>query len=195
VPPKPATHCENVLAELQANVPGAQGPVSRVAEAEAVPVEAAVVVVVLLNTGDDVVDVDKVVEDELSNENVFRKMGNCREVDELSRSVVLEMVGVSEEVVADKKTVVGTVITAMTVEEKTLVMATGREDGVRLTKIVVAIVTTSVRTSVEVDSSVVFDVVVVRKRTEEVIVVVFEYGADVGIADGEVVLKAVLFSA
>jgi hypothetical protein len=70
VPPTPATHCENVLAELQANVPGAQGPVRRVAEVEAVPVEVTVVLVVL-DTGDAVMDVDKVVEDELSNDDVF----------------------------------------------------------------------------------------------------------------------------
>jgi hypothetical protein len=76
VPPTPATHWEYVLAELQANVPRAQGPVGRAAEAEAVPVEVAVVLVVL-DTGDAVMDVDKVVEDELSNEDVFQKIGNC----------------------------------------------------------------------------------------------------------------------
>jgi hypothetical protein len=99
----------------------------------------------------------------------------------------------SEEAVADEKVVVGAVITAITAEVNTLVMTTGGEDGVRFTKIVVAILRTSVRTSVEVDSSVVFDVGVGR-RTKEVIVVVFEYGPDVGIADGKVVLRAVLFS-
>jgi hypothetical protein len=106
---------------------------------------------------------------------------------------VLGKVPVSEEAVASEKIVVGAVTTAITAEAKTLVMTTGGEDGVRFTKIVVAILTTSVRTSVEVDSSVVLNVVVGR-RTEEVIVVVFEYGPDVGIGDGKVVSRAVLFS-
>jgi hypothetical protein len=133
VPPTPVTHCENVLSELQANVPGTQGPVSRVVEVGVVSVEVTVVVVVVLNAGDTVVDVDKVVENELSNEDVFRKIGNCGAVDdELSRNVVLGKVGVSEEAVVDIKSVVGTV---MTTEEETLVITTGRGDGVRLTKI------------------------------------------------------------
>jgi hypothetical protein len=54
---------------------------------------------------------------------------------------------------------------------------------------------TSVRTSVEVNSSVIFDEVVVGKGAEEVIVVVFGNGADIGTADGKVVLRVVVFSA
>jgi hypothetical protein len=85
-------------------------------------------------------------------------------------------------------------VTAATAVEKTLVMGREREDVVPLTKTVVATVVISVITSVEVNCIVVVDAVVLGKSTEDT-VVVFAYGPDVGIADGIVVLRAVLFIA
>jgi hypothetical protein len=100
VPPTPATHWENVLAELQANAPGVQGPAIRAAEGDAdVEVEVEVTVLTaVFDASDDVVDVDKVVEEEVSNDVVFEKVGSCEEEieDELRRDVVLEKVGGSE---------------------------------------------------------------------------------------------------
>jgi hypothetical protein len=94
VPPTPATHWENVLAELQAKVPGIQGPVRRVAEADAEADVEVTVIIVLLKTGEVVVKFENVVEGESSNELVFEKGCNCEDVeDELPRHVVLENIG------------------------------------------------------------------------------------------------------
>jgi hypothetical protein len=92
----------------------------------------------------------------------------------------------------------------MTAEEETLVADTKKEDGVRLTKSVVATVKTSTKINVEVDciaaAAVVDDdddndVVVLGKNNEAIVDVVFASGPDVVAADGMVVLTAVLFEA
>jgi len=55
VPPTPATHCENDLSELQAKVPGVQGPARRVAVADAMGELEAAVAIMVFNT-DNIVE-------------------------------------------------------------------------------------------------------------------------------------------
>ena len=73
--------------------------------------------------------------------------------------------------VGDARIVVGTVTAAITAEEKALAREGDSEEVVGVSRIVVAIVTTSVRTSVDVDSVMVVEAVVLRKSTEDAVVV------------------------
>jgi hypothetical protein len=91
VPLRPATHWENVLAELQANAPGMQGPVRRVADAKEVEVT---VTKVLFDVGTVMVDAGRVVNCELSTKVVLEKGGNCEDGEGgLPEDVVLENIG------------------------------------------------------------------------------------------------------
>lgn len=93
MPPRPAAHWENVLAELQANAPEMQGPVRRVADAEA-EAEAEVEVTmtkVLFDVGTVMVDAGRVVNCELSIKVVLEKGGNWEDGEgRLLEDVVLE---------------------------------------------------------------------------------------------------------
>lgn len=153
------------------------------------------VLIMVLDSGEVVVNVENVVEGERSNEVVFEKNCNCEDVeDELPRDVMVENIGGTGESVANTEIVVGNVITSVVAVEKILVVGREREDGLLLTKIVVAAVAISVRTSVEVNSTVVVGAVVLGERNEDA-AVVFAYGPDVGIANSILVLRAVLFVA
>jgi hypothetical protein len=193
-----------VLAELQANTPGMQGPVRRVADAKAEAEVEVTMTKVLFDVGTVMVDAGRVVNCELSTKVVLEKGGNCEDGEGgLPEDVVLENIGWYEDDVADEPAVVSTVAIGMTAKEETLVADTKIEDGVRLTKIVVATVKTSTKINVEVDciaaAAVVVDddndVVVLGKNNEAIVDVVFASGPDVVFADGTVVLTAVLFEA
>jgi hypothetical protein len=90
VPPTPATHCENVLSELQAKVPGVQGPARRVAAADAMGELEATVAIMVFNT-------DNIVEEDGREDIVFERVGSCEEVsDVVSADVMFVKVGSCE---------------------------------------------------------------------------------------------------
>jgi hypothetical protein len=91
VPPTPATHCENVLAELQAKAPGVQGPVRRVVAADAMRELEATVAIIVFGTGN-------VVEEDGRDDIEFEKVGGCEEEvsDIVSTDVVFVKVGSCE---------------------------------------------------------------------------------------------------
>jgi hypothetical protein len=195
VPPTPATHWENVLAELQANAPGVQGPVRRVADADAEFETEVTVIAVLPNIEDVMLNAERVVDCEMSIEVVFEKAGNCEEGENELLGDVLENIGCHEEDVGENTVVVVTVATPVTAEVEMFVIATKREDGVRLANTVFVIVTTSVILNVEVNCTGTVGVVALGESAEAIVDVVFAYGPGVIVADGMVVLRAVLFGA
>lgn len=230
MPPTPATHCENVLAELQAKAPGVQGPARRVAAADAMGELEATVAVMVLDTG-------SVVEGDVRDDVVFEKVGSCEEVSDIMRTdvvfvkvgscvaeandgggidVVLADVALAKttEAVGGTTLEVGDVSVVMTAEEIRVVLqedveeAVGvsdvvavifttcrrrEEDGVR--PIIVATVTKSVSTTVDVDSDMIVDAEVLGSKFEYVDVDTLANGSGVGVVDGIVVLEAVLFGA
>ena len=213
MPPSPATHCENVLPELQANAPGVQGPVRSVAKADAEEARVLAMVMVALDTSQAVVDVEKVVGDKVDSVAISEKVGSCDSVvesegdddvvleeagdceelvDGLSRDVVVGKTGGSGEDVGETSIVVGAVTVAKRAEEKRLVREADT-DCVGVTNIVVAIIRTFVRHSVDVVSIVAVDEVVLRSIVEDTVVVTLAYGPGVDIAGAMVV--AVLFGA
>lgn len=195
MPPRPATHWENVLAELQANAPGVQGPVRRVADVDAKFELEVTVIAVLPNTEDVMLNAGRVVDCEMSIDVVFEKAGDCEEGENELPEDVLENIGCHEEDVGENTVVVVTVATPVTAEVEMFVIATKREDGVRLTNIVFVTVTTPVTLNVDVNCTGTVGVVVLGESAEAIVDVVFAYGPDVIVADGMVVLRAVLFSA
>ena len=80
--PTPATHCENVLAELQAKAPGVHGPTRRAAAADAMGELEATVTVMMLDTGN-------VVEGDVRDNIVFKKVSSCEEVSDIMRTDVV----------------------------------------------------------------------------------------------------------
>jgi hypothetical protein len=232
VSPTPATHCENVLAELQAKAPGVQGPARRVAAADAMGELEATVTVMVLDTGN-------VVEGDVRDNIVFKKVSSCEEVSDIMRiDVVFVKVGScaveanddggtnvvvadialaeitdSEEAVGGTTLEVGDVSVVMAAEEVRVVLpedeeAVGvsnvvavifttcrrrKEDGVPL--VIVAAVTTSVSTTVDIDSDIIVGAEVLVSKTEYVDVDTLANGPGVGVVDGIIVLEAVLFGA
>lgn len=91
MPPTPATHCENVLSELQAKVPGVQGPARRVAAADAMGKLEAAVAIMVFDTGN-------IVEEDGKEDVVFERVGSCEgEVsDVVSADVMFVKVGSCE---------------------------------------------------------------------------------------------------
>jgi hypothetical protein len=90
VPPTPATHCENVLSELQAKVPGVQGPAGSVAAADAMGELEAAVAVMVFGTGN-------IVEEYEREDVVYERVGSCEEViDVMSVDVMFVKVGSCE---------------------------------------------------------------------------------------------------
>jgi hypothetical protein len=212
VPPTPATHCENVVAELQAKAPGVQGPARRVAAAGAMgELEATVAVMV---------DTCSAVEGDVRDDVVFVKVDSCVvEVNDEKRTdvvadVALAKITDSEEAVGGTILEVGDVSVVMAAEEIRVVLqedveeAVGvsnvvavifttcrrrEEDGVR--PIIVATVTKSVGTTVDDDSDMIVDAEVLGSKTEYVDVDTLTNGPGVGVVDGIVVLEAVPFGA
>lgn len=76
MPPTPAPHCENVLSELQAKVPGVQGPARRVAAADAMGELEAAVAIMVFDTGN-------IVEEDGRDDVVFERVGSCEEVSDV----------------------------------------------------------------------------------------------------------------
>ena len=97
MPPTPATHCENVLAELQAKAPGVQGPARRVAAADATGEFEAAVAIMVFDTGN-------IVEEDGRDDIVFERVDSCEEASDVSADVVFERVGSCEEEVSDVST-------------------------------------------------------------------------------------------
>jgi hypothetical protein len=211
VPPTPATHCENVVAELQAKAPGVQGPARRVAAAGAMgELEATVAVMV---------DTCSVVEGDVRDDVVFVKVDSrVVEVNDEKRTdvvadVALAKITDSEEAVGGTILEVGDVSVVMAAEEIRVMLqedvgeAVGvsnvvavifttcrrEEDGVR--PIIVATVTKSVGTTVDDDSDMIVDAEVLGSKTEYVDIDTLTNGPGVGVVDGIVVLEAVPFGA
>jgi hypothetical protein len=162
VPPTPATHCENVLAELQAKAPGLQGPARRVAAADAMGELEATVAVMVLDTGnfvggdvrDDVV-FEKVsscegeVSDIMGTDVVFVKVGNCvveandgGGIDVVLADVALAKTTGNEEAVGGTTLEVGNVSVVMTAEEIRVVLQEDVEEAVGVSDVVAVIFTT-----------------------------------------------------
>ena len=166
-------------------------PVSKVAEADVEEDVGIAVVVMMLNTGAEVVEVAEADENDGGNEVVLEEVGDCENTVARSDNVEFEKVGDCEEEVddglkselvmekiwrigdgvGDARIVVGTVTAAIIAEEKTLAREGDSEEIVVVTRIVVALVTMSVRTNVDVDSVMVVETVVLRKSTEDAVVV------------------------
>jgi hypothetical protein len=147
---------------------------------------------------------------------VFVKVGSCAvEVNDGGGiDVVLAKITDIEETVGGTTLEVGGVSVVMAAEEKRVVLEEDIEEGVDVSNVVVAIFTTcwrreedgcarliivatvtkSVSTAVDVESIVNVDAEVLGNKSEYVDVVALAYGSGVGI-DGIVVLEAVLFGA
>jgi hypothetical protein len=85
-----------VVAELQANAPGVQGPISRVLDADpnAAVEEEVVVVIVLLDIGEAIVNAGRDVDCEMDLNAVLEMVGDCGEGESgLLEGVVLERIG------------------------------------------------------------------------------------------------------
>lgn len=213
MPPTPATHCENVVAELQAKAPGVHGPARRVAAADAMGELEATVAVMVLDTG-------SIVEGDVRDHVVFVNVGSgvVEANDDGGTDVVVADVPSakitdSEEDVGGTTLEVGDVSVVMAAEEIRVVLqedveeAVGvsnvvavifttcrrEEDGVR--PIIVATVTKSVGTTVDDDSDMIVDAEVLGSKTEYVDVDTLTNGPGVGVVDGIVVLEAVPFGA
>ena len=162
MPPTPATHCENVVSELQAKAPGLQGPARRVAAADAMGELEAIVAVMVFDTGsvvegdvrDDVVfekvsSREEEVSDIMTTDVVFVKVGSCAVeandgggTDIVVADVTLAKITDSEEAVGGTRLEVGDVSVVMAAEEIRVVLQEDVEEAVDVSNVVAVIFTT-----------------------------------------------------